>query len=184
MFTIPDFFDAATREQILAELRTAAASAATVYGVAKSVDMQVRRTKHVKVSEATRSLVLRTLAEHKPAIERHFDIQTDAIEAPQFLRYEPGGFFVAHQDGNTPLVRDETRFRKVSLVIFLSDRGEYEGGELQLHGKYPDFDRRESAPAEPGTLIAFPAETTHEVTPLTRGERYTIVSWYRVRSSG
>jgi len=183
MFTIPDFFDAAARTQILAELRTAAASDATVYGVAKSVDAQVRRTKHVKASEATRALVLRKLEACKAEIERHFDVQTDIIEDPQFLRYEAGDFFVAHQDGNTPLVRDDTRFRKVSLVIFLSDRGEYDGGELQLHGKYPDFDRRESAPAEPGTLVAFRAETTHEVTPLTRGERYTIVAWYRVRPS-
>ena len=31
----------------------------------------------------------------------------------------------------------------------------------------------------PGTLVAFRAETTHEVTPVTRGERYAIVSWYR-----
>ncbi len=184
MLTIPDFLDTATRAQILAELRDAAASDATVYGVATSVDMQVRRTKHVEASETTRALVLRKLEARKSEIERHFDVETDVIEDPQFLRYETGDFFVAHQDGNTPLVRDETRFRKVSLVIFLSDRGEYEGGELQLHGKYPDFDRRESAPAEPGTLVAFRAETTHEVTPLTRGERYTIVSWYRVRSSG
>ena len=182
MFTIPDFFDAATRAQILAELRNASAHEATVYGVGKSVDTQVRRTKHVKASEATRELVLRKLEERRAEIERHFDVQTDLIEEPQFLRYETGDFFVAHQDGNTPLIRDDTRFRRVSLVIFLSDRGEYEGGELLLHGKYPDFDRRERAPAEPGTLVAFRAETTHEVTPLTRGERYTIVSWYRVRS--
>jgi SM-20-related protein len=155
---------------------------ATVYGGSKSVDTRVRRTKHVSASEATRALVLRKLEERKAEIEGHFGVQTDIVEEPQFLRYEPGDFFVAHQDGNTPVVHDDTRFRKVSIVIFLSDRGEYEGGELQLHGKYPDFDRRENAPAEPGTLVAFPAETTHEVTPLTRGERYTIVSWYRVRS--
>jgi predicted 2-oxoglutarate/Fe(II)-dependent dioxygenase YbiX len=34
------------------------------------------------------------------------------------------------------------------------------------------------APA-PGTLVAFPSETTHEVTPITHGERLSIVSWYR-----
>jgi predicted 2-oxoglutarate/Fe(II)-dependent dioxygenase YbiX len=32
---------------------------------------------------------------------------------------------------------------------------------------------------EPGMLIAFRAETTHEITPVTHGERYSIVSWYR-----
>jgi predicted 2-oxoglutarate/Fe(II)-dependent dioxygenase YbiX len=34
------------------------------------------------------------------------------------------------------------------------------------------------APA-PGTLICFRAETTHEVLPVTRGERVSIVSWFR-----
>ncbi|HYK03907.1 MAG TPA: 2OG-Fe(II) oxygenase [Thermoanaerobaculia bacterium] len=180
MFTISDFFDPVTRQRILSELRDASANEATVYGGAKSVDTQVRRTKKVSASEGTRALVLRKLDERKGEIERQFGLETHAIEEPQFLRYTAGDFFVAHQDGNTPVIRDDTRFRKVSIVIFLSDRGDYDGGELQLHGKYPDFDVRESAPAEPGTLVAFPAETTHEVTPLARGERYTIVSWYRV----
>ena len=30
----------------------------------------------------------------------------------------------------------------------------------------------------PGTLVCFRAETTHEVLPVTHGERFTIVSWY------
>jgi predicted 2-oxoglutarate/Fe(II)-dependent dioxygenase YbiX len=183
MFTISDFFDPVTRMRILDELRNASANEATVYGGAKSVDTQVRRTKRVTASETTRALVLRQLDAHRAEIERQFGVGTEEIEEPQFLRYTAGDFFVAHQDGNTPVIRDDTRFRKVSLVIFLSERGDYDGGELQLHGKYPHFDVRESAPAEPGTLVAFPAETTHEVTPLTRGERYTIVSWYRVRAS-
>ena len=32
---------------------------------------------------------------------------------------------------------------------------------------------------EPGTLVAFRSETTHEVTPVTHGERFSIASWYR-----
>jgi SM-20-related protein len=31
---------------------------------------------------------------------------------------------------------------------------------------------------ETGALIAFPSEMLHEVTPITRGERFTIVSWF------
>jgi SM-20-related protein len=34
-------------------------------------------------------------------------------------------------------------------------------------------------PNAPGTLVAYRAETTHEVTPVTHGERFTIVSWFR-----
>jgi len=28
-------------------------------------------------------------------------------------------------------------------------------------------------------LVAFRSETTHEVTPVTHGERYSIASWFR-----
>jgi predicted 2-oxoglutarate/Fe(II)-dependent dioxygenase YbiX len=34
-------------------------------------------------------------------------------------------------------------------------------------------------PALPGSLVAFRSETTHEVIPVTHGERFTVVSWYR-----
>jgi SM-20-related protein len=38
---------------------------------------------------------------------------------------------------------------------------------------------RVTMPAAPGTLVAYRAETTHEVTPVTHGERFTIASWFR-----
>src|SRR5205085_1516987 len=55
----------------------------------------------------------------------------------------------------------------------------YGGGELMLHGPYGSREPPVRADAQPGTLVAFRAETTHEVTPVTHGERFTIVSWYR-----
>jgi predicted 2-oxoglutarate/Fe(II)-dependent dioxygenase YbiX len=183
MFNIPRFFDPATCARLLDELRAASVADATVYGAATSVDTRVRRSKQVAVSDATRTWVAQRLEEEKAAMSRHFEQALDEVEPPQFLHYTSGDFFVAHQDGNTPIIYDHTRFRKVSIVIFVSAPGDYEGGELLLHGRYPDYELRERAPAEAGTLVAFRAETTHEVTPLTGGERYTIVSWYRVRST-
>lgn len=67
----------------------------------------------------------------------------------------------------------------MSVVVFLSEESAYSGGSLVLHGPYPDFEKRHPVPAAPGSLIAFPSETTHEVTPMTGGQRYTIVSWFR-----
>ena len=74
---------------------------------------------------------------------------------------------------------------KISIVIFLNPQwaeptdGAYGGGSLLLHGNYPDYDQRVAATGDPGTLVAFRAQTTHEVTPVAFGQRYTIVSWYR-----
>ncbi len=133
-----------------------------------------RRATRIAVSENARTAIVGLLEGLKPRIEAHFNRALDGFEAPQFLRYGPGDYFVAHQDGNTPLVHDESRFRKVSVVIFVSAPDAYSGGSLVLHAEPPVT----LAPA-PGTLVAFPSETTHEVLPITRGERLSIVSWYR-----
>ena len=57
--------------------------------------------------------------------------------------------------------------------------GTYGGGELILHGPYSGPDIRLPLAPTPGTLVAFRAETTHEVAPVTHGERFTIVTWFR-----
>lgn len=176
LLTIPNFLDPAL---ILEEVRRAIATAATVYGGRSAVEANVRRAKKLEVSAATRDYVVQRLMEQKDAIAAHFGATVDECEEPQFLRYEEGDFFVAHQDGNTPLIRDFTLHRRISVVIFLSDPRDYDGGALLFHGRYPEHELRQSVAAEPGTLVAFRAETTHEVTPLTRGERFTIASWFR-----
>lgn len=177
VLTIPDFIDPAP---VVAELRTATAVPATVYGGPNQVESNVRRTKRLAASDELRRLILQGFRDVKGQIEEHFGVSTDEIEEPQFLHYTEGDFFVAHQDGNTPLIQDQTLARRISLVLFLSDASEYEGGALTLHGRYPDWEQRHPIVAGAGALVAFRAETTHEVTPLTRGERFTIVSWYRV----
>jgi predicted 2-oxoglutarate/Fe(II)-dependent dioxygenase YbiX len=180
---IDDFFDAETRRKMLAELREADADAATVYGssAGAAVQPRVRSVRRVDVSPELHELVLDRFLECKPEMEKHFAVTLDTCEPPQFLRYEPGDFFVAHQDGNTALLRDESRLRRISVVVFLN--AEYDGGVLTLHGPYPDYEVRHPLVGNPGALVAFRSETTHEVTPVTQGERYTIVSWYRSDSA-
>src|SRR5580704_17521606 len=169
-----------------AEMRAADGDPATVSGgrYHRSVAPEVRRTTRAAVPPATCECVIRLLMARKDAIERHFALRLSDCEEPHFLHYRVGDFFIAHQDGNTPLARDATGSRKISAVIFLSAQSDeplpdtYGGGSLVLHG--PDSGpplRVPLAPA-PGTLVAFRSETTHEVTPVTRGERFTIVSWY------
>ena len=153
-------------------MEAAAGEPATMLGSPRP--SSARRATRIAVSENARTAIVGLLEGLKPRIEAHFNRALDGFEAPQFLRYGPGDYFVAHQDGNTPLVHDESRFRKVSVVIFVSAPDAYSGGSLVLHAEPPVT----LAPA-PGTLVAFPSETTHEVLPITRGERLSIVSWYR-----
>jgi predicted 2-oxoglutarate/Fe(II)-dependent dioxygenase YbiX len=179
LLRLDEFFDAATCDTIVAELRAANAEAATVYGssAGAAVQPRVRSVRRVDVSSELHELVSGRLLDHMPEMGQHFGVALDSCEPPQFLRYEPGDFFVAHQDGNTPLLRDDSQSRRVSIVAFLNT--DYDGGVLTLHGSYPDYNVRHPVIVDPGTLVAFRSETTHEVTPVTRGQRYTIVSWYR-----
>ena len=187
LLQIADFLDAAARATLLAELRQAVGAPATLLGrtAADAVQPQVRRTTRAAVPPATRERLTALLLAEKDAIGRHFGVTLGTCEEPQFLRYGPGDFFVAHQDGNTPLVYDDSRFRKVSAIIFLSASaaepmpGAYGGGVLTFHDPAPGSPLRLPLTPPPGTLVCFRAETTHEVTPVTHGERFTIVSWYR-----
>lgn len=181
LLVVDHFLDAETRAALLRELESASGAEAEVYGSSAggAVDARTRSTKKLVVARGTREMVRTALSSVQRTLEKHFAVALTSFEEPQFLRYQAGDFFVAHQDGNTPLIRDDTRHRRVSVVVFLSEESAYSGGSLVLHGRYPDFDEHHHVPAAPGSLIAFSSETTHEVTPLTAGHRYTIVSWFR-----
>jgi|TARA_Y100000015_G_C2390880_1_gene90073 PKHD-type hydroxylase len=91
------------------------------------------------------------------------------IEGLQFTYYKaPGGFYGKHLDrGLNGLTR------KLSFVIQLSDPAEYEGGELLLHlGAEPTKIKKKR-----GYMAVFPSYSLHEVTPVTKGERYSLVGW-------
>ena len=183
LFVVPQFFERQLCDAIALELKAAAGGAATVYSSANSgaIDEMIRRTVRVKPSQETVDLIIQKLLACKDAVEKHFDVTLNECEEPQFLRYRVGDFFVAHQDGNTGMMLLDSERRRISTIMFLSREAEspepdaYCGGSLVFSPLRNSF----RLPAEPGTLVAFRSETTHEVTPVTHGERYSIASWYR-----
>ena len=185
LFVERGFLDPAALAEVFAAVRASGGRPATVYGRGDSgaVDERVRRTTRVSPPPEIEELVGRLLLSRMSAAGEHFGLDLKQLEEPQFLRYGPGGHFVAHQDGNTGLLRSEREGRKISAVVFLNNRSEtdepdtYGGGSLLFR---PRGAARPSGPAgEAGTLVLFRAETTHEVEPVTRGERFTVASWYK-----
>lgn len=66
------------------------------------------------------------------------------------------------------------RVRKMSVVVQLSEPGEYEGGDLQiLHTS----DKPLTVEKKRGRLVMFPSYTIHKVTPVTAGHRQSLVAW-------
>jgi SM-20-related protein len=184
---VKSFLSAAECAALRAELRQAAGAQATVLGPDPGGEVKplVRRATRMTAPANIAAQITALLMLQKDALARRFGHALAACEPPQFLRYLAGDFFVPHQDGNTPLIHDHSRFRKVSAVIFLSPVSEapapesYGGGALVLHGPFASApDLRVPLHPAPGTLVCFRAETTHEVLPVTHGERFTIVSWY------
>jgi SM-20-related protein len=184
----PGFLDESTCQNIIEQTRSGSFGPATVYGRSDSgaVDERVRKTSRLTPSKDTVEFVKLQLFEYKEEVERHFQIALRDVEEPQFLRYQVGDFFVAHQDGNTGLIRLDTEAdRKISIVIFLNRQTDepnsetYCGGSLRFsdYRAEPAF-REFSVPGETGMFVAFRAELTHEVTPVVHGVRYSIVSWY------
>jgi len=104
--------------------------------------------------------------------EKFFNFDLSMIENLQFTYYssEESGCYKAHTDPN---VWKNPHNRKLSIVVQLSDPSEYEGGELRLHTSH------EPTPIhkEKGMIVMFPSYTLHEVTPVTKGERYSLVAW-------
>lgn len=162
--------------QVLAGLAAAPGAPSTVTGAAPQASVSLaRRSTRLPLDPATDALLRARLDAARPVLETQFDRPLGELEPLQALRYGPGDYFVAHQDGNTPLIHDDTRHRRVSLSLLLSQPTGWTGGELVIHGP----SSRQAAAASAGDAIAFRSETTHEVTPLESGERLSVAAWFR-----
>jgi PKHD-type hydroxylase len=102
--------------------------------------------------------------------ERFFKFDLFGLnEGFQFTNYEaPSGKYGKHIDRGT-----NTLVRKLSISIQLTNPEEYEGGELYLY----DGDKGTLMDKTQGTLILFPSFVLHEVMPVTKGERNSLVTW-------
>jgi PKHD-type hydroxylase len=63
--------------------------------------------------------------------------------------------------------------RKLSFTVQLSDTKDYKGGDLVFHYKSQPV----KAYREKGMVVVFPSTMLHEVTPVKKGTRYSLVGW-------
>lgn len=184
LFLLRNFLDAETCANLRAELTEAPTTQAPVYiqGSEGLVHETIRKTTSVHPAPETFEDVHARMLQQKSALEQHFGETLHDCERPQFLRYEKGDFFVRHQDGNTTQLEfDHLRIRRISIVVFLNDfsaeprAGCFSGGLLNFYDPTQTF----GLEGETGLLVAFTAETFHEVLPVTSGERFSIISWFR-----
>lgn len=190
LFVKKSFLERDQCARLCAEARAAAAERATIVrGREEFVDESSRKTKVADVTRESIELVESRLRGLMPELMRHFQVPLTGCEPPQFLVYGPGEFFGTHQDSSEEREKPSyVKERKVSTVIFLNDQSEdesrpgtYGHGALSLYGLVPQPKWEKYGfplSGEAGLLVAFPSHVWHAVEPVSRGERFTIVSWF------
>jgi PKHD-type hydroxylase len=97
------------------------------------------------------------------------------ILPPLFNRYAGGGSYGLHVDGSVMSQRgtDQPLRSDVSSTLFLCSPEEYDGGELVVKDTYGEHEAKLPA----GDLLLYPANSLHQVLPVTRGARTCAFFW-------
>jgi PKHD-type hydroxylase len=105
-----------------------------------------------------------------------FNMDLDLIEALQFTEYsDEGGHYGWHIDSHQGDSR--THHRKLSMTAMLTGPDEYEGGDLLINNQ-GNQDNPVAIRANKGDVIIFYSHLPHTVTPVTKGKRISLVSWF------
>ena len=175
MLAIPGLLD---RRQVEAVRDRLLASDAWVDGRATAgwQGAPVKRNQQIDEASETaaraQAVVLEALQTHPLFISAALP---NRVYPPMFNRYGEGMAFGAHVDGGVRIdPRTGLKLRTdLSATLFLSDPGDYDGGELEVADAYGV----QAVKLDAGDLILYPASSLHQVTPITRGERVAAFFW-------
>lgn len=86
----------------------------------------------------------------------------------EFLMYDIHGKYETHVD---TFHQKSNEIRKLTVLAFLND--DFEGGKFYIQNSHEKFYPQQI----PGTVLVFPSFMPHGVEPVTKGIRYSIVTW-------
>lgn len=91
-----------------------------------------------------------------------------------------GDHFVMHEDHKMDIATFESRQRKVSASLQLSNDNEYKGCNLEVKLPMDDEGRSPNliASRQKGDMVVFPSFAKHKVSKLESGVRNSMVLWY------
>jgi PKHD-type hydroxylase len=170
---VPNAFSAEECDRIVALGEAAEGEPGPVYGGGGyGVDRRqrdVRTTLHAR-SEAN-AWVFDRLDDMFAVGAEEFGLPVGPMTEPiQILRYDVGNHFATwHTDGGL----DALDQRRISMSVELSERQDYDGGELEV---VPELVCRPRTLPR-GSVQLFPSRALHRVTPVTRGRRWSLVAW-------
>ncbi len=95
------------------------------------------------------------------------------LAAPSLCRYEAGMKYGAHIDAAYLPIGPQRLRSDVSCTIFISNPGDYQGGELVAHLGSEIIRVKGNA----GSAVFYPSTTVHQVVPVSSGERLVIITF-------
>jgi PKHD-type hydroxylase len=155
----------------LAETSAMKDGAASAHGAARAV----KANQHANLTGNQTRALTQTLVS---ALERHplfFRVALPrGISAPAINRYASGMSYGFHYDLPLQFSVDGPRVRAdLSATLLLSAPDEYEGGLLQV----TQDGATQSIQGNAGDLLLYPAGSLHQVSAVSKGERYAIIFW-------
>ena len=108
-----------------------------------------------------------------------------AAESSQVTRYKKGGFYKFHRDGNgdhLSAYNNPTNafmhghVRKLSMTVLLNES--FEGGAFEFASYGKEECTITPVEMKQGDVIVFPSVMEHRVAPVTKGIRYSLVTWF------
>jgi len=116
-----------------------------------------------------------------------WNFQWDWNECSQFTIYEKGHYYGWHTDQGPNAIKHKSKnlngkTRKLSLTLQLTDKTKYEGGDFQFKWIQDDKEGLLNTitvddAKDIGTIIIFPSFIYHQVLPITKGKRESLVNW-------
>jgi SM-20-related protein len=189
LFVINNFFDLDTCAELRSKGLAAQGKPATVTEGSKNfLDPDYRKTIQISMDPNVEQQVHSKILAIQPKLEEHFQVKLTGCTPPLFLSYSVGDYFRLHRDtvDNSDLP-ESIQKRQVSVSILLNNAEEqdtpltYSGGALTFYDLLKDPRLKQRGfplQGEEGMLIAFSSRVLHEVQPVTRGQRYSIVTWF------
>ena len=166
--------------QITREMRETRHRPATA-SIEDVVREDVRKASLCDVSPEIVEPVRSKLESLMPELAKHFKTSLSSLQPLNFLEYVVGEHHVVHRDA-TPSPPYNTR--RVSLSILLNDETEdaednsYHGGSLVFYDLSGLKDLGFPLSGKAGLLVAFASTIPHEVKPVLKGTRRSIVTWF------
>ena len=116
-----------------------------------------------------------------------WNFQWDWNECSQFTIYEKGHYYGWHTDQGPNAIKHKSKnlngkTRKLSLTLQLTDKTKYEGGDFQFKWIQDNKEGLLNTTTvddakDIGTIIIFPSFIHHQVLPIIKGKRESLVNW-------